>query len=111
LLTDCTGGRKWPNEQALGFDQRPTDDRANGRQEGHDQSNAVQQTAYSITSSAMASSVGGTVRPSALAVLRLNHQLELGWRLHGKISWLFALEDAVDIAGCAPALVDDISSV
>jgi hypothetical protein len=27
--------------------------------------------AYSITSSAMASSVGGTVRPSALAVLRL----------------------------------------
>ena len=33
---------------------------------------AAQQTAvYSITSSAVASSVGGTVRPSALAVLRL----------------------------------------
>ena len=33
---------------------------------------AVQQiAAYSITSSARASSVGGTVRPSALAVLRL----------------------------------------
>jgi hypothetical protein len=31
----------------------------------------VRQCDYSITSSAVASSVGGTVRPSALAVLRL----------------------------------------
>ena len=37
---------------------------------------------YSITSSARASSVGGMVRPSALAVLRLTGRFELGRRLH-----------------------------
>jgi hypothetical protein len=39
---------------------------------GQERTHAVQQAApYSITSSARASSVGGTVRPSALAVLTL----------------------------------------
>jgi hypothetical protein len=33
---------------------------------------------YSITSSARASTVGGTSRPSALAVLMLIHELEFG---------------------------------
>ena len=54
---------------------------------------------HSITSSARASSVGGTSRPSAFAVLRLIDQLELGRRLHRQVGRLLALEDAVDVAG------------
>ena len=60
---------------------------------------------HSITSSARASSVGGTSRPSALAVLRLIDQLVLGRRLHRQVGRLLALEDAVDVAGRAPVLV------
>ena len=61
---------------------------------------------HSITSSARASSDGGTVRPSALAVLRLIDQLVLGRRLHRQVGRLLALEDAIDVAGRAPVLVD-----
>ena len=66
---------------------------------------------YSITSSARASSVGGTVRPSALAVLRLIDQLVLRRRLHRKVGRLLALEDAIDVAGRAPVRVDEIGPV
>ena len=66
---------------------------------------------HSITSSARASSVGGTSRPSALAVLRLIDQLVLGRRLHRQVGGLLALEDAVDVAGRAPVLVDPIRPV
>ena len=66
---------------------------------------------YSITSSARASSVGGTVRPSALAVLRLIDQLVLGRRLHRQVGRLLALEDAIDVAGRAPELVDQIGPI
>ena len=45
-------------------------------------------------------------RPSALAVLRLIDQLVLGRRLHRQVGRLLALEDAVDVAGRAPVLVD-----
>ena len=49
---------------------------------------------HSMTSSAMASSVGGTVRPSILAVWCVDDQLELA-RLHdGQVCRLRALEDA-----------------
>ena len=61
---------------------------------------------HSITSSARASSVGGTSRPSALAVLRLIDELVLGRRLHRQVGRLLALEDAVDVAGRTPVLVD-----
>jgi hypothetical protein len=40
---------------------------------------------HSITSLALASSVVGTVRPSAFAVLMFDHQLELGLRLHRQV--------------------------
>ena len=66
---------------------------------------------HSITSSARASSVGGTSRPSAFAVLRLITSLVLGRRLHRQVGRLLALEDAVDVAGRAPVLVDDIRPV
>jgi hypothetical protein len=55
----------------------------------HEPTYAVQQiTAYSITSSARASSVGGTSRPSALAVFEVDHQLAL----HLQVGRLLALE-------------------
>ena len=66
---------------------------------------------HSITSSARASSVGGTSRPSALAVLRLIDQLVLGRRLHRQVGRLLALEDAIDVAGRAPVLVDRIRPI
>jgi hypothetical protein len=40
--------------------------------------------AYSIASSASASSVGGTLRPSILAVLRL--RMKSSWLLHGQVA-------------------------
>ena len=43
-------------------------------------------TAYSITSSARASSVGGSVTPSALAVLRLTESRKLVGRNTGKFA-------------------------
>ena len=67
---------------------------------------------HSITSSARASSESAALsRPSALAVLRLIDQLVLGRRLHRQVGRLLALEDAIDIAGRAPVLVDQIRSV
>src|SRR5215813_11659008 len=61
---------------------------------------------HSMTSSARASSVGGTVRPSVVAVLRLVANLYRS--LHRQIGRLFALEDAIGVTSCAPMLVDQI---
>ena len=52
---------------------------------------------YSITSSARASSVGGTVEAERLGGPEVDHQFVLGRRLHRQIGRLLALEDAVDI--------------
>ena len=41
------------------------------------------------------SSVGGTVRPSALAAFEIDRQLELDRELDGKIAWLAAIASAV----------------
>ena len=62
---------------------------------------------HSITSSARASSVGGTVEAERLGGLEVDHQLVFGRRLHRQIGWLLALEDAVDVAGRVPILVDE----
>ena len=67
--------------------------------------------AHSITSSARASSVGGTSRPSALAVLRLIDELEFGRLLDRQVGGLLALEDAVDVDGGAPEQVAIIRPV
>ena len=66
---------------------------------------------YSITSSARASSVGGTVEAERLGGLEVDDQLELGRRLHRQVGRLLALEDAVDVAGRAPVLVDKIRPI
>src|SRR5215831_4740746 len=51
---------------------------------------------HSITSSAT-SSVGGTARPSVLAVLRLYDKLVFCWRLHRQV---FAFEEASTVHAC-----------
>jgi hypothetical protein len=51
--------------------------------------------AYSITSSASASNLSGISRPSAFAVLRLDHELELCRQHNRQITRLLAFEDAV----------------
>src|SRR5262249_41149737 len=73
-------------------------------------SNRSEVAPHSITSSARASSVGGTSRPNALAVLRLITSL-LRRCLYRKVGRLFALEDAIDVAGGAPILVDKVGPV
>ena len=46
-----------------------------------------------------------------MAVLRLIDQLVLGRRLHRQVRRLLALEDAIDVVGSAPILVDGIVSI
>jgi hypothetical protein len=64
-----------------------------------------------ITSSARASSVGDTPRPSALGDLHFDHQLVLARRLHWQMGRLLGFEDAVDVAGGARVLVGVISLI
>ena len=52
---------------------------------------------YSITSSAMASSVGGTVEAERLGGLEIDDELELGRLHHRQVGRLLALENAADI--------------
>ena len=40
--------------------------------------------------------------------LEIDDQLVLGWSLHGQVSCLLALEDAVDVSGRGPILVEEI---
>ena len=42
-----------------------------------------------------------------LGSLEVDHQLVLGRRLHRQVGRLLALEDAIDVAGRAPVLVDE----
>ena len=66
---------------------------------------------YSITSSARREQRGRHGEAERLRGLEVDHHFVLGRRLHRQISWLLALEDAVDIAGRAPVLVDEIGAV
>ena len=66
---------------------------------------------YSITSSARASSVDGTVRPIAFAGLEVDQQLVLGRSLNRKIGRLIALENAIDVAGRVVHLLERIKSI
>ena len=66
---------------------------------------------YSITSSAPTSRPGGTVRPSAFAVLRLIDCSYLLGVCYRKIGGLRAPQDAVNIGRSLSALVDDVGAV
>jgi len=66
---------------------------------------------HSITSSARLSNDCGTVRPSALAVLRLMTSLILGRSLYRKIARLLASQNAIDVSGSAAVLLEKIESI
>ena len=51
------------------------------------------------------------VEAERLGGLEVDHQLVLGRRLHRQVGRLLALEDAVDVAGGAPVLVDEIGPI
>src|SRR5207245_4572621 len=54
---------------------------------------------------------GRYFEPERLGGLEVDHELVPGRRLHGKIGGPLALEDAMDVAGGAPELVDEIGTV
>jgi hypothetical protein len=73
----------------------------------HEATYAVQQiAAYSITSSAMASSVGGISRPSTLAVVRLMSRL-----LDRQVARLRPAQNLVDEVGSAPPQDREVRSI
>src|SRR5262249_25756564 len=43
--------------------------------------------------------------------LEVDHQLVLGRRLNRQLGWLLAFQDAVDVAGGAPELIDEIRAI
>ena len=59
----------------------------------------MQQTeqAYSITSSARASSIRNTSMPSCLHCVKVNDQLELGWLQNWEVGWIGAPENTAGI--------------
>ena len=65
---------------------------------------------YSITSSAVERS-GWHLQSEHLGSLEIDHQFKLGLRLHRKICWFLAFQDAIDIARRAAELVDKIRPV
>ena len=51
------------------------------------------------------------VEAERLGGLEVDHQFVLGRRLHRQVGRLLALEDAIDVAGRAAVLVDDIRPI
>ena len=50
-------------------------------------------------------------QPECLRGFEINDELILGRRLHREIAWLLTFEDAIDVAGGTPKLVDKIKSI
>ena len=55
--------------------------------------------------------IGGTVEAERLRSLQVDDHFEFGRCLHREVGRLFAFEDAIDIAGGAPKLVDSVGPV
>ena len=64
-----------------------------------------------MTSSARASDVGGTSRPSAFAVLRLMTSWYLSRQLNRKFVWLCTPQNAIDVDSGSALLLDRVESV
>jgi hypothetical protein len=56
---------------------------------------------HSITSLVMASTVGGILRSSAFAILRLMINSNFCWQLYREIGGFVTFEDLIDIRACA----------
>jgi hypothetical protein len=56
-----------------------------------------QKLGYSIASSASCCIENGDGQPKRFGGLEVDDQIELGWRLHGEVGRLGALENAVDV--------------
>src|ERR1700738_3349499 len=46
-----------------------------------------------------------------LGGFEINRRLEFSWRLHRKIGWFFAFEDAIDVARCTVKQIDLIDPI
>jgi hypothetical protein len=51
------------------------------------------------------------IKPERLGGLEVNHQLELDWRLDGKLARFRALENAVRVRRRTSVLIDDIRAI
>ena len=51
------------------------------------------------------------IKPKCLGGLEVNHQLELDWRLDGKLARFRALENAVGVQRRTSVLIDNIRAV
>ena len=76
------------------------------RRRAAEQRDELAPTDHSITSSARASSVGGTVEAESLGGLEVDDQLVLGSLLHGQVGWFGALENFVDVGSGTPSQID-----
>jgi hypothetical protein len=73
---------------------------------------AAQQTALLFDHLVRACDERGRHREAeCLGCFEIDHQLVLSGRLHRQVGWLFALEDAIDIACRAPELVGNIRPI
>src|SRR5215471_104781 len=46
-----------------------------------------------------------------LGCFEIDHQFVLSWRLHWHIAGLLTLEDAIDVAGRLPVLIEEVGSI
>src|SRR5512133_3267658 len=53
----------------------------------------------------------GNFEAERFGSLKIDDELVLGRRLHGKIGGRLALENTVDVAGCAPELIGEIGPI
>jgi hypothetical protein len=51
------------------------------------------------------------VEADRLGRLKIDDKLELGWRLHWKLGWLVALENAIDIRRRTPKIIGPVNAV
>src|ERR1700730_14481111 len=51
------------------------------------------------------------VEADRLGRLEIDDKLELGWRLHWKLGWLVALENAIDICRRTPKIIGPVHAV
>ena len=51
------------------------------------------------------------IKPECFRRFEVNYHLIFGRLLYGQVSWLFTLEDTINITGCLPELIDKVGPV